>query len=77
MPMHSARKLSFSVFSLRKATPVHYASVSGMLCNYTPMRLPLSLDWSELCLCIFKYKREMLLPDTQRVLAAVEHPSLD
>lgn len=64
--------LLFSVlFSWRKPTPVHYASVSGMLFNYTPMRLPLSLDLGEsICLCIFKYRREML-PDTQRILAAV------
>lgn len=64
--------LFFSVlFSLRKPTPVHYASVSGMLFNYTPMRLPLSLDLREsICLCIFKYKSEML-PDIQRILAAV------
>lgn len=59
------------LFSLRKPTPVHYASVSGMLFNYTPMRLPLSLDLREsICLCIFKYKSEML-PDTQKILAAV------
>lgn len=50
--------------------PVHYASASGMLFKYTPMRLPLSLDLRKSCVSAFSNMRVML-PDTQRILATV------